>query len=76
MLTKTHIILQTVYRQCLQELNETETSVSPQLTAANDSSTIIPTPRNECQKPWSYVPDHVFPNLWRVVYWTSQCLTW
>lgn len=30
----------------------------------------------DCKKPWSDVPDNVFPNLWRVVYWTSQCLTW
>jgi len=29
-----------------------------------------------CQVPWSYVPDEIFPELWRVVYWTSQCLTW
>ncbi|KAG7299622.1 hypothetical protein JYU34_016607 [Plutella xylostella] len=65
----------TVYRQCLQELNVTET-VSAQTLLSNMSSTVTPPPRNECQKPWSYVPDSVFPNLWRVVYWTSQCLTW
>lgn len=29
-----------------------------------------------CQQPISYVPDHVLPALWRVVYWTSQVLTW
>lgn len=29
-----------------------------------------------CREPKSYVPDNVFPNLWRVVYWTSQFLTW
>uniref|UniRef100_A0A8C5G2G9 Uncharacterized protein n=1 Tax=Gouania willdenowi TaxID=441366 RepID=A0A8C5G2G9_GOUWI len=32
-----------------------------------------PTP---CYKPWSYIPDGIMPVFWRVVYWTSQCLTW
>jgi len=38
-----------------------------------NTSTITPV---HCEKPWSNVPENVFPNLWRVVYWTSQCLTW
>ncbi|CAG5035641.1 unnamed protein product [Parnassius apollo] len=59
----------TVYRQCLQD---NTTNPAP-VVQSNNSSTDIP---NHCQKPWSYVPDTVFPNLWRVVYWTSQCLTW
>uniref|UniRef100_A0A673K1H6 LMBR1 domain-containing protein 2-B-like n=1 Tax=Sinocyclocheilus rhinocerous TaxID=307959 RepID=A0A673K1H6_9TELE len=29
-----------------------------------------------CQKPWSYIPDGILPVFWRVVYWTSQFLTW
>uniref|UniRef100_A0A8C7C957 LMBR1 domain containing 2a n=1 Tax=Oncorhynchus kisutch TaxID=8019 RepID=A0A8C7C957_ONCKI len=29
-----------------------------------------------CHKPWSYIPDGILPVFWRVVYWTSQCLTW
>nr|CAG4643818.1 EOG090X03B7 [Lepidurus arcticus] len=29
-----------------------------------------------CREPWSYVPPTVMPHLWRVVYWTSQFLTW
>lgn len=29
-----------------------------------------------CEQPWSYIPDGVLPVFWRVVYWTSQCLTW
>lgn len=33
----------------------------------------VPTP---CYKPWSYIPDGIMPVFWRVVYWTSQCLTW
>lgn len=31
---------------------------------------------DECQQPWGMVPDNVFPNLWRIIYWTSQFLTW
>ena len=33
-------------------------------------------PPTICKEPWSSVPEDVFPNLWRVVYWTSQFLTW
>lgn len=29
-----------------------------------------------CEQPLSYVPDYVLPALWRVIYWTSQVLTW
>uniref|UniRef100_A0A8C4HB85 LMBR1 domain containing 2a n=1 Tax=Dicentrarchus labrax TaxID=13489 RepID=A0A8C4HB85_DICLA len=29
-----------------------------------------------CVEPWSYIPDGVLPVFWRVVYWTSQFLTW
>uniref|UniRef100_A0A8C9ZC88 LMBR1 domain containing 2a n=1 Tax=Sander lucioperca TaxID=283035 RepID=A0A8C9ZC88_SANLU len=29
-----------------------------------------------CEEPWSYIPDGILPVLWRVVYWTSQFLTW
>ncbi|KAL4706892.1 hypothetical protein ACJJTC_012351 [Scirpophaga incertulas] len=63
----------TVYRQCL--VNNNITDVIKDQVAASNETTAVP-PLNPCQKPWSYVPDSVFPNLWRVVYWTSQCLTW
>ncbi|XP_053651456.1 LMBR1 domain-containing protein 2 homolog isoform X2 [Cherax quadricarinatus] len=33
-------------------------------------------PPLECHKPWSLVPAGVFPVFWRIVYWTSQFLTW
>lgn len=29
-----------------------------------------------CKKSWSHVPPDILPNLWHVVYWTSQALTW
>lgn len=43
---------------------------------ANDTETEKPT--HECKEPWSLVPNagNVYQNLWKVVYWTSQCLTW
>ncbi|KOB74351.1 LMBR1 domain-containing protein 2-like protein [Operophtera brumata] len=50
----------TVYRQCLQDNTTTEIPLS--LTPGNESSTLVP-PGERCQKPWSYVPDSVFPNL-------------
>lgn len=30
----------------------------------------------DCEQPWGMIPDEVFPNLWRIIYWTSQFLTW
>ncbi|KAM8960991.1 G-protein coupled receptor-associated protein LMBRD2 isoform 1-T1 [Pelodytes ibericus] len=30
----------------------------------------------QCYKPWSYIPKGIMPIFWRVVYWTSQFLTW
>ena len=30
----------------------------------------------ECQPPYSYLDPDVLPSLWRVVYWSSQLLTW
>ena len=31
---------------------------------------------NECEPPYSILNDNVLPSLWRVVYWSSQFLTW
>uniref|UniRef100_A0A672S7G4 LMBR1 domain-containing protein 2-B-like n=1 Tax=Sinocyclocheilus grahami TaxID=75366 RepID=A0A672S7G4_SINGR len=39
-------------------------------------SEITSVSRGVCYKPWSYIPDGIMPVFWRVVYWTSQCLTW
>ncbi|XP_012941746.1 G-protein coupled receptor-associated protein LMBRD2 [Aplysia californica] len=30
----------------------------------------------DCGRPMSFVPDLVLPILWRIIYWTSQVLTW
>ncbi len=29
-----------------------------------------------CEQPYSLLPENVLLNLWRVVYWSSQLLTW
>jgi len=29
-----------------------------------------------CKKPWSLIPLIVFPVVWRIIYWSSQALTW
>ncbi|XP_029167240.1 LMBR1 domain-containing protein 2 homolog [Nylanderia fulva] len=57
----------TVFRQCVEQNIHNNTK-----NVDNTTSTPIVT----CKEPWPNVPDHLFPNLWRIVYWTSQCLTW
>uniref|UniRef100_A0A1A7ZV51 LMBR1 domain containing 2b n=1 Tax=Nothobranchius furzeri TaxID=105023 RepID=A0A1A7ZV51_NOTFU len=72
----------TIYRQCVSEhedhgsgptvgpmpLNQT----TPNMSAAS-AKRVSSSP---CYKPWSYIPEGIMPVFWRVVYWTSQCLTW
>ncbi|KAJ0180057.1 hypothetical protein K1T71_004648 [Dendrolimus kikuchii] len=59
----------TIYRaQCIKD-NITA------VPASSGSTTVAP-PDPLCREPWSYVEDTVLINLFRVVYWTSQCLTW
>ncbi|KAF2905093.1 hypothetical protein ILUMI_01077 [Ignelater luminosus] len=57
-------VISTVFRQCVEE--HVHFNVSD-----NDTSLLV-----TCEEPWSHVPEKVFPNLWRTVYWSSQCLTW
>lgn len=64
---------QTVYRQCME--NATKAMETMQAALQNGTTTPAP-PIVECHKPWSLMSSDVFPNLWRIVYWTSQCLTW
>lgn len=59
----------TVFEQISETVNSTNLSISPVIVA--------PIPHQQtCQEPWSYVPDNILLNLWRVVYWTSLFLTW
>lgn len=53
--------------------NETTnvTTVSP-----IEPTTPLTPPEIICIEPWSFVGGNVLQNLWRIVYWTSQVLTW
>lgn len=65
-------ISSTVYRQCLENIP----TLAPTIQTVLQDATTTPAPSNECQQPSTFMSSDVFPNLWRVVYWTSQCLTW
>lgn len=53
----------TVYRQCVQDFNST----------AHLNKTLE---ESRCQRPWGMVSEEVFPTFWRIIYWSSQFLTW
>ncbi|XP_058467220.1 LMBR1 domain-containing protein 2 homolog [Malaya genurostris] len=59
-------VTSTVYRQCILEYNTTKSATV--VTGDGNGST--------CQRPWGMVEEEVFPNLWRIIYWSSQFLTW
>jgi hypothetical protein len=56
-------------------VNSTSVSFGLGIVSLGNENTSNTTPVH-CEEPWSNVPENVFPNLWRVVYWTSQFLTW
>ncbi|XP_063706865.1 LMBR1 domain-containing protein 2 homolog [Culicoides brevitarsis] len=69
-------VTSTVYRQCKQEHN-----ISIQVDKIFNSSSNIKNETGDessfpCQKPWGMVSDEVFPKLWRIIYWSTQFLTW
>ncbi|XP_042565320.1 G-protein coupled receptor-associated protein LMBRD2B isoform X2 [Clupea harengus] len=74
----------TIYKQCI--IDHEEHTVTPTVnTVLSTVNTVLSnqTTGNStksfpkaCHKPWSYIPDGIMPVFWRVVYWTSQCLTW
>ncbi|EDW96648.1 LMBR1 domain-containing protein 2 homolog [Drosophila yakuba] len=63
-------VTSTLYRQCVEEHRPTP---APNVTNTS-AATVAPPP--QCQEPWGMVPASVFPNLWRIIYWSSQFLTW
>ncbi|XP_035496766.2 G-protein coupled receptor-associated protein LMBRD2a isoform X1 [Scophthalmus maximus] len=72
----------TIYRQCVLDNVNPPTPVSQarRTNWTEGSSSLHPPVSHSatevCEEPWSYIPDGVLPVLWRVVYWTSQFLTW
>ncbi|VEN38005.1 unnamed protein product [Callosobruchus maculatus] len=61
-------VISTVYRQCLQENKKVDLTDKLNITA----TVVVP----NCQEPCSNLPERVFTNLWRTVYWSTQFLTW
>lgn len=77
-------VTSTLYRQCLQKQR---IGISVTTLRTNDpinnndsldiaSAKLITEKNTECQAPWGMIPEAVFPNLWRIIYWSSQFLTW
>ncbi|KAM8854140.1 G-protein coupled receptor-associated protein LMBRD2B isoform 1-T1 [Synchiropus picturatus] len=69
----------TIYKQCV--IDHQTTQAEPTLPSTNHTHANASKPPADgsaamCYKPWSYIPDGIMPVFWRVVYWTSQCLTW
>ncbi|XP_046387555.1 LMBR1 domain-containing protein 2 homolog [Ischnura elegans] len=71
-------VASTVFRQCIHETIDGNVTILENLIPSGGviDSNITPPINHTCEQPWGSVPEGVFPNLWRVVYWTSQCLTW
>ncbi|XP_063817033.1 G-protein coupled receptor-associated protein LMBRD2 isoform X2 [Pseudophryne corroboree] len=82
----------TIYNRCIARSAVTPTpiNVSQLATTTKAAITNVSTPYSAtthslsaenvspqvCYKPWSYIPKGIMPIFWRVVYWTSQFLTW
>ncbi|XP_037940921.1 LMBR1 domain-containing protein 2 homolog [Teleopsis dalmanni] len=64
----------TLYRQCLQKHNDTSVRVTN--LSEKNTNQLHRADNEECQEPWGMIPPEVFPNLWRLIYWSSQFLTW
>ncbi|XP_031558370.1 G-protein coupled receptor-associated protein LMBRD2-like [Actinia tenebrosa] len=76
----------TFYRRCLKKHGNLAINTSSYVLFSNSSLNFTTTARPTsakvvpadpiCQPPWSHLPDNVLPDLWRVVYWSSQILSW
>uniref|UniRef100_A0AAR2KU57 Uncharacterized protein n=1 Tax=Pygocentrus nattereri TaxID=42514 RepID=A0AAR2KU57_PYGNA len=67
----------TIYNQCVID-NHHVVSTTASRSNQTDNSSVFPTESapKVCDKPWGYIPNGILPVFWRVVYWTSQFLTW
>ena len=78
----------TIYRQCLNQTkpDDYHPHLSKDLVITESDihklRNNLSSSKNEefnnpdCQEPYSLLDENVLPNLWRLVYWTSQLLTW
>ncbi|XP_036614426.1 G-protein coupled receptor-associated protein LMBRD2 isoform X1 [Trichosurus vulpecula] len=64
----------TIYNRCKQATNSSPLE-NGNITGSHSAASPV-TGKHPCFKPWSYIPDGIMPIFWRVVYWTSQFLTW
>ncbi|KAK1345370.1 hypothetical protein QTO34_014081 [Cnephaeus nilssonii] len=65
----------TIYNRCKHAAANSSPPENSNITGLYTTATPAPSP-HPCFKPWSYIPDGIMPIFWRVVYWTSQFLTW
>ena len=78
--------LQTFYKQCVEEEGRNlpkviTTTLAPSNVTTNGTTiahTAVSTSiiASNCVMPLSHVADDVLHTLWKIVYWTSQFLTW
>ncbi|XP_029019677.1 G-protein coupled receptor-associated protein LMBRD2B-like [Betta splendens] len=62
----------TIYKQCVLDNSNPPDPVTPARPINRSEASVL----KVCEEPWSYIPDGVLPVFWRVVYWSSQFLTW
>ncbi|EMP31805.1 LMBR1 domain-containing protein 2 [Chelonia mydas] len=66
----------TIYNRCKLAVNSSPPESSSSSNIINGSYPTSAPRKHKCFKPWSYIPNGIMPIFWRVVYWTSQFLTW
>jgi len=75
----------TAYKQCISANQTVNTQEDPvhvitehDINSTRSNSPTIPpqTQAPKCKEPYSLLDEGVLLNLWRVVYWSSQVLTW
>ena len=75
----------TAYKQCISANQTVSTQEDPvhvitehDINSTRSNSSTIPpqTQAPKCKEPYSLLDEGVLLNLWRVVYWSSQVLTW
>ncbi|KAM8957041.1 G-protein coupled receptor-associated protein LMBRD2 isoform 1-T1 [Lycaon pictus] len=65
----------TIYNRCKHAAANSSPPENSNITGLYATAAPVPS-QHPCFKPWSYIPDGIMPIFWRVVYWTSQFLTW
>lgn len=70
----------TVYNQCNSNITNNTTPATPANPSSRSEANFSPfpsmSPPGKCEEPWTYIPNETLRVFWRVVYWTSQFLTW